>query len=71
MVFSDDFNVNFSDDDASSSAKVVNPNVFQNIQTKTEQVMIYVHLYYNDLGSMRKVNNNSRQNFNMYFTGQN
>lgn len=55
--FRDDLNVNFSDDDASSSAKVVDPNAFQNIQTKNEQVLIYI--YYNDYGSISKVNNNS------------
>lgn len=41
--FREDLNVNFSDDDvACGSAKVVDPNASQNIQTKNEQVLIYI-----------------------------
>lgn len=38
--FRDEFNVKFSDNDACSSAKVVDRNAFQNMHTKDEKVMI-------------------------------
>lgn len=38
--FRDEFNVKFSDNDACSSAKVVDPNAFQNMHTKDVKVMM-------------------------------
>lgn len=63
--FRDELTVKFSDNDACCSAKVVDSNALQKIQTKDKKVMMKFCTY-NGLSSISKVNNNSIQTFIIY-----
>lgn len=67
--FRDEFNVKFSDNNACSSAKVVDPNAFQNTQTKDEKVMMNFYII-DYISSISEEDNNSIQTFIMYSTCQ-
>lgn len=57
--------VKFSDNDACCSAKVVDSNALQNIQTKDKKVMMKLCTY-NGSRSISKVNNNYVQTLIIY-----
>lgn len=63
--YRDELTVKFSDNDACCSAKVVDSNALQNIQTKDKKVMMKFCTY-NGLSSTSKVNNNSVQTLIIY-----
>lgn len=65
VFFRDKLTVKFSDNDACSSAKVVDSKALQNIQTKDKKVMMKF-CKYNGLNSTSEVNNKSVQTFIMY-----
>lgn len=69
MFFRDKLNVKFSDKNACSSAKVVDPIAFQNTQTKDEKVMMNFYII-DYISSISEEDNYSIQTFIMYSTCQ-